>query len=135
VNAQNQTHRRRIFAISAVCIVASVALFIFCIHFGITSGDWPWPLILVSLLWIVWPVLLTNRELRRSAHAESAREERRERYRLQTRWEDDWPCLEFTEVPTGTIKAESLRRESGVLTQWEHSRGHKSSRADFRESA
>jgi hypothetical protein len=135
VDAQNQTHRRRLFGVSAVCIVASVALFIFCIHLGLTTGDWPWPLILVSLFWIAWPVLLTSRELRKSAHAESAREERRERYRFLTRCEDDWPCLEFAEIPTGTIKPEGLCSELGVLTQLEQTKSRSSSRADFRESA
>ena len=57
--------RNTLIAAGAITIILSLTLLIFCIRNGVLHRQWPWPLMILSLFWIIWPVHLTKRRLRK----------------------------------------------------------------------
>ena len=57
--------RNTLIAAGAIAIILSLILLIFCIRYGVFHGEWPWPLMILSLFWVIWLLRLTKRELRK----------------------------------------------------------------------
>jgi hypothetical protein len=54
-----------VFLVSTLCILGSLVLLIVCIRSAVRYGFWYWPLITIGVFWIVWPLLLMERERRK----------------------------------------------------------------------
>lgn len=65
MNLSCEKRDARVFLMSILCILGSLVLLIVCIRSAVRYGLWYWPLIAIGVFWIVWPLLLMERERRK----------------------------------------------------------------------
>jgi hypothetical protein len=63
--------RKTLIAANAIALTLALTSMTFCVWCGIVYTQWPWPLIIFSLFWIIWPVAITRRELRSAKGTQS----------------------------------------------------------------